>query len=257
MARRSRLLVLDGDIFIYRFAWANQYKIHWDEHTVSEVINPLEIAIDEMEKFIRGIVQKCGCDGYVIALSHARDFRFRVCSTYQANRQNLVAPEHKEALRKHIEAKHLTIQYDWLEADDVLGILATKEPGRVIMGTIDKDLRQIPGYLYNWNLNRRTRITKADATMFFYCQILSGDPTDNIKGVPGIGPKKAAQYLSDLYGEPEEKLWARVCEIYHKNGLSESDALKTARLVRILRYDEYDFVRSRPILWRPPSGSSD
>jgi hypothetical protein len=41
--------------------------------------------------------------------------------------------------------------WEEIEADDVLGIMSTMEPGKWVICTIDKDLKQIEGWQYNWN----------------------------------------------------------------------------------------------------------
>lgn len=245
-------LVIDGDVFLYRFAFANQFKVRWDEETTSEVIHDFAIAADEMERFIVRLLRRVDCDDYIIALSHPRDFRFRIDPNYQIKRKDLVPPVHKEALREYIYENHPWIQMDWLEADDVLGIMATERPKEVVMATIDKDLRQIPGRLFDWHRDQFVKIKSADANHFFYTQVLMGDQTDGIRGIPKVGPKKATAYLEDFYGEPEDKIWAHVLDVYAEHGLTPEYALQQARLVRILRHGEYDLDRQRPILWKGP-----
>ena len=46
--------------------------------------------------------------------------------------------------------------------------------------------------------------------------------------------------------------WARTLQLYAKKGLGESEAIKQARLVRILRENEYDLTNSTVELWTPP-----
>jgi hypothetical protein len=74
----AKKLVIDGDVLLYRFAFANQTKVRWDEDTVSEVIQPFEIAADEMERFLVRLLKHVDCDDYLIALRHATYFRFRL-----------------------------------------------------------------------------------------------------------------------------------------------------------------------------------
>lgn len=248
----SKRLVIDGDILLYRFAYANQYKIRWDEDTTSEVILPFAIAADEMERFIAGLLETVDCNDYIVALSHPRDFRFKVDPNYQANRRDRVAPLYKEPLREYLCEHHPWVQLDWLEGDDVLGLMATEQPDGVIMASIDKDLRQIPGQLYDWQREQLIKTTPEDAAFFFYMQILMGDSTDGIRGIPNVGPRKAERYLDGLYGAPEDKIWARVLDVYAAHNLTPEYALQQARLLRILRAGEYDYERRRPILWRGP-----
>lgn len=252
----TKRLVIDGDVFLYRFAFAHQFKVRWDDETISEVVEPFDMAAKEMEKFIIKLLKRVDCDDYIIALSHPRDFRFRVDPNYQAGRANRAAPVHKEPLREYIYEEHPWVQWDWLEADDVLGIMATQDPGRIIIATIDKDLDQIPGVLYNWNRDTFETIPREQADLFFYKQLIMGDSTDGIKGIPGVGPKKAEAYLDGYYGKDEDKIWAHVLDVYHDHGLTPEYALQQARLVRILRHGEYDFDHHKPILWKGPRNAN-
>jgi DNA polymerase-1 len=70
----------------------------------------------------------------------------------------------------------------------------------------------IPGKHYNWMLQRLGKVIREariynvsleEADRFFWTQLLVGDTTDNIKGVPGIGPKKAEALLRECSGNQE------------------------------------------------------
>ena len=87
------------------------------------------------------------------------------------------------------------------EADDALGIEATKDKNTVIC-SLDKDLLQIPGKHYNWVKKEFKTITPDNGLLAFYTQTLVGDTSDNITGVVGIGPVKAGKALNGLL--PEE-----------------------------------------------------
>ena len=54
---------------------------------------------------------------------------------------------YKRAIRA-LSEEYEVIKMDWLEADDALGIYATRHPGNIIVSP-DKDMRQIPGRLYD------------------------------------------------------------------------------------------------------------
>lgn len=67
------------------------------------------------------------------------------------------------------------------------------------------------------------RITPEAANLWFITQTLTGDPTDNYPGCPGIGPATARKLLKDA-GPVMTTLWAVVLAAYEKAGLTESDA---------------------------------
>ena len=130
-----------------------------------------------------------------------------------------------------------------LEADDAMGIYATAHPGNIIVSP-DKDMRQIPGKLYN--LTDTTYITPEEGARWHLIQTLAGDQTDGYSGVPGIGVKRA-ETLFDKEGYS----WQTVLQAFKDKGLTEKDALLNARLARILTLDDYDTKRQDPILWTP------
>ena len=72
---------------------------------------------------------------------------------------------------------------------------------------------------------------------------------DGYKGVPGVGAKGAEKLLTKAQGQE----WEVIRGAYEKAGLTEEDALRNARLARILRPDEYNFTTKEPILWTPPN----
>ena len=109
----------------------------------------------------------------------------------------------------------------------------------------DKDMKQIPGVL--WNLTDDVEeITKEDGDTWHLIQSLAGDPTDGYAGCPGIGVKRA----SDLLNKHDSK-WEAICQAFRERGLSDDDALLNARLAKILQHENYDYDREEPILWTP------
>jgi hypothetical protein len=80
-----------------------------------------------------------------------------------------------------------------MEADDLLGINQTKD---TIICTIDKDLRQVPGQHYNFVKDEIFTVNLQEGLLWFYTQMLTGDASDNISGIRGIGLKKAHTHLT-------------------------------------------------------------
>jgi 5'-3' exonuclease len=66
-------------------------------------------------------------------------------------------------------------------------------------------------------------VTPAEGIRTFFKQALTGDTTDNIFGIKGIGPKKAEMYLEEfdteeeLYQAVKEKYGEEAIGLYHKN----------------------------------------
>lgn len=243
-------LLIDGDLYLHRGTIAVEKEVRWDEENHLLYSNEAEaiVAVEyEIKKLMdRFGVEKADC---VVAISSPPLFRTEVDPTYKAQRSGLRKPVAFTAVREHLEREWNVKKIAGLEADDILGILATRPGlGHRIICSMDKDMRQIPGPL--WNHKELTVVAESDADHWFYTQVLVGDTVDGYKGCPGIGPAKAEKLLKGL-ASPQDT-WGAIVDAYEKAGLTEADAIVQARLARILRSDDWDNQRKQPILWVPP-----
>jgi DNA polymerase I len=246
-------LLIDADILAYRHAAAAQrvYKFDpEDEETWGVVVDPLDQVLIEFDEQVKVWMEKFEADHAVMAWSDSGNFRKIILPSYKSNRKDVAKPILLPEVREYGKKKWPCYQKPMLEGDDILGILATHPKlikGHKIIISLDKDLKTIPGTIYNDGKDEVYQIDEDEANWWHYYQTLTGDPTDGYKGCPGIGPKRAAEILADC---PEP--WDYIVEAYEKKGLTEEDALVQARVARILRSCDYDFKRKEPILWQPP-----
>lgn len=112
-------------------------------------------------------------------------------------------------------------------------------------------MKQIPTLVWDMKSPFTEYISEKKADEWFFIQTMAGDATDGYSGVPGIGVKRAAELL-----EKEGATWPTVVAAFEKAGLTEEDALKNARLARILRFSDYDHDNEQPILWTPEDASA-
>ena len=104
-------------------------------------------------------------------------------------------------------------------------------------------------------------ISRREADMNFFKQVLVGDTADNFPGCPTIGNANA-MFKKDswIHAISDYQLWNLVIETFAKTAqkLPEKtpSALKMARCARILRGDEYNHETGQPILWEPPEEPS-
>lgn len=165
-------------------------------------------------------------DVLVAALdSGDKNFRHTLYPAYKANRhepEENMKPQFAH-LRPMLEAFGVTcLQQQGVEADDLIASLVRhKSPqDRVSIVSSDKDLLQLiqPGVVMVDTMKNVTFTEKAalekfgvPATLVPEAQGLIGDSSDNIPGVPGIGPKTAAE-LINTYGALEN-LYAHIEDI--------------------------------------------
>lgn len=249
-------LLVDADVIVHQSAAAHQRVTDWGDGTVSVATDPIEDAIETMRKVVAEYKRHLHAKFVVWCISHSDNFRKLILPTYKANRPvkpTLVAP-----LKEWVKANTKCYVRPGLEGDDVIGILATHPkllPGTKVIVSIDKDLKTIPGTIYNPGKDTLTRVSREEADYWHLFQTLTGDPTDNYKGCPGIGPVKAEKILYEGGGSMWASPWERIVAAFAEKDLTEADALIQARVARILRHTDYDFKRKEPILWRPPTAS--
>ena len=238
-------LIIDGDMFLYRAAFACEVEVKWDEDTWTLHSSEKETQ-HNFDCSIRGVVNKLDKHAkYVLAFSDKDNYRYDIYPNYKSNRRNTRKPLGLNALREWAIETYDSRVFPRLEADDVCGIMATEDPSYVAVSG-DKDFGTLPITWYNMIRDEIRSVTPEEAEKFHLVQTLAGDPTDGYMGVKGIGTKTAEKILSkDGY------TWETVVTQYEKAGLDEDDALVTARLARILRNEDYDGVDIK--LWTPPT----
>jgi len=244
-------LLIDGDIFIYKAALAAQTAADFGEGQWGLAAD-LPTATAQFDDTMEQLQAQLDADRVVIALSDRQNFRKQIMPSYKANRKDAQRPLLLEPLRQYVRDSYGFFERPTLEADDVLGILATNSKvikGDKIVVSTDKDLRTIPCTLYNPNhMDEPEEVTTSQADYSFHVQILTGDPVDGYGGCPGVGAVKAAKLLS---GAAPVDWWETIVEAYSKAGRTEEDALATARVARILRSSDYHYKEKKPILWSP------
>jgi len=166
-------------------------------------LEPLENALHNVNVMVARALADCDCseDDVEMYLSGGVNFRYEVAKTqpYKANRNKAHRPQYEKQIRKYIESKWPTTVTDGIEADDALGMAqCTYGPYESVIISIDKDLDMIPGLKYNIMHELNYDITEEEAWKKFCLQVLTGDSTDNIPGLPRIGAKKAEKMLDGL-----------------------------------------------------------
>ena len=236
---RHSLALVDADIIVYR---ALEKNMVWfgDDATVN-----LPRAKEDFENTFFDWILPLKADREVLCLSHEFNFRKVLNPTYKASRLK-DKPDGYYELRTWIKQAFRPVVLENLEADDAIGIMLTSTP-RAVAVSIDKDMLTLPGIHYNPVKNVLKSQTEAEADLYWLRQSLSGDPVDGYKGIPGIGPKKAAGILHTE--APVEVLWTVYLEAYEKAGLTPEDAVMQARMARILRKTDYDQGQVR---WTAP-----
>lgn len=242
--------ILDGDIIAYRAAfWA-------DSEGIDEL--PGRIAKDIENWTPEGVTR------ILVAMScpRAKNYRKVFWPMYKQHRDDFKSPDAMGVALECIYNQELTTTrcVNRLEADDLIGMLVSE--GHAIGVTVDKDLRQIPGW--HWNPDKELEpvlVSGKEADKYFYQQWMTGDTTDNIWGLWKVGPAKAKKFLDNNPPEEwdsgimemyQEENWDRRPEEKRPLDMSRAEfALSQARCVRILRHGDYDKENNTINLWGP------
>ena len=235
-------LLIDADYIVYKCCAACETEIDYGEDVIFVTSNYSD-AYKAVTRDISNITKQFGDFATpILFFSDSNNFRKKISPDYKGHRNRKKPCGYKRVIRD-LRINYVVIVMKTLEADDAMGIYATEHPGNIFVSP-DKDMRQIPGKLYN--LTDTTYITPEEGARWHLIQTLAGDQTDGYSGVPGIGVKRA-ETLFDKEGYS----WQTVLKAFNDKGLTDADALLNARLARILTLDDYDTKRQEPILWTP------
>jgi len=235
-------LLIDCDFVVYKCCAAAEAEIDFGDDVIV-VTSSFKEAYSCVQRELKRIANKFGTfDEMILFFSDSKNFRKDIQKDYKGHRNRKKPCGYRRVINKLMD-EYPVIKMPMLEADDAMGIYATKNPGNIIVSP-DKDMKQIPGMLYNFD--ESFTITKAEGDRWHLIQSMAGDNTDGYAGVPGIGVKRAVSLF-----EEKGYTWKTVVEAFKEKDLSEEVALINARLARILTTEDYDHEKREPILWNP------
>ena len=225
-----------------------------------------------------------GSEPPTLYLTGDTNFRDTIAVTkpYKGNRDNVEKPYHTKNIIAYLKNQYDTVVVEGMEADDQMCIDQEEReqqacyleahpevcygeiPERTIICTRDKDLRMMPGWHYGWECGKQREFgpqhvtpegelhlddkgkLKGTGMSFFYSQLITGDSTDNIPGLPRCGDKAA---WTTLGGLPTNQMFSAVCELYQKKGKDPDYLLEQGRLLWMVReLDEH----GDPVMWEIP-----
>ncbi|HTJ75673.1 MAG TPA: DNA polymerase I [Acidimicrobiales bacterium] len=210
----AKLMLLDGNSLAYRAFFA----LPTDLATASgQVTN----AVFGFTSMLINLLKDHTPDQIAVAFDRPEPtFRHALVDDYKAGREAApdILRQQMGLVRQVVETLKIPIvEKAGFEADDVIATLATEARDRgddVIVVTGDRDAYQLVEdphvkVLYNRRgvsdyvlydeagIKERTGVAPVDYPQY---AALRGDPSDNLPGVPGVGPKTAAK-LINTYGD--------------------------------------------------------
>ena len=240
MGKTGKLWLVDGSSYLYRAFFALPpltTSKGVPTGAVLGVLNMLNKLLKEEDPELIAVVFD----------APGRTFRDDLFEAYKAHRPPM--PDDLRAqiapLIEAIPALGLPmLRIEGVEADDVIGTLAGRAAASgldVVISTGDKDMAQLVNdritlvnTMFDTKLDRAGVKAKFDVLPEQIVDYLAlvGDSSDNIPGVPKVGPKTAAKWLNE-FGSADG-LVARATDIAGKVGESLRENLATLELSRKL-----------------------
>jgi hypothetical protein len=200
--------LIDADSLVYIIAW--NYREMGSEQEVRA----------SCDNFLKDILTIVGADDYIGAFSPPSEQVFRSqyykYAKYKGNRppKTECMIKWEGVIKEHFAQAHGFICDSTLEADDILAGVSSIINEPHILCSPDKDLRQVPGKHFDYRAkltesspdNPIIEVTPQEAFWNFWTQMLTGDDSDNVAGVPGLGPVKVKVIIEDLKASGEELL---------------------------------------------------
>ena len=219
MKKDENLVVIDADSLVYTVAYKFQNMF----------IRPM--GISKLDEFIKDILMETKAKNYLgyFGAMGSKNFRYDVAKErpYKGTR-----PEKEDyikfwepILKDRMENFWNFIPVDKIEADDACTIAANVNRDKykkVFIASPDKDLLQLPEmWFYDYNKRIKMYCNETVSNRLFYCQVLKGDTTDNIGGLPGVGEGAASiayEAIDKKTGEDvnEDFYMVKAREFYHE-----------------------------------------
>lgn len=281
----TRTALIDGDSFLYRAGFAvekTKYLVasggfHTPFDSMKEVttyvkssekesvvwsrkeMGALEDARAVLDGMLRKVQDATKCYDYNIYLTPSTgNFRDSVGTLKRYKGDRPSRPVFYSDLREHMVTAHRAIVARGEEADDMISWVARQyfrnQSREYIIVSSDKDLMQIPGDHYDWVKNEFKNLSEDEARLWYWAQVLAGDPGDNVGGCWGLGLAQASKFLVQCNGLDDGEMWPKIVRKYkdsqklpdcpYKDKGAADVALETARLVRLRQVSDEE-------LWTP------
>lgn len=260
------IALIDGDILRYEIGFAAETKCKDFSNGDPPPFNVVE---ELLEARIDNIKEMTNSDECRFFFTGKTNFRTEIAKTKPYKERPSHKPFHFKNIEEYIKAKYPYAQQEGLEADDLMAIVQTARLpyGDTVICTRDKDLRQVEGLHFGWEIgnqpmfplqyvdylgdiklksNKNTHHIVGTGYKFLCSQMLTGDPVDTIPGLPKCGAMSAFKMLANRK-TPEDCLKA-VREAYRaKYGHRGDDMLlEQGRLLYLIRELDED---GNPIMW--------
>ena len=242
-------LLIDGDIIAYKSTASAEFEsnLGGDYWLLATNLGEAKAIVSE---YVDDLTRHSGAENVVFAFSGSHNYRKDVDPDYKSHRKETRKPLGYRPLVEWMMSAYEHKVFPNIEGDDVLGLFSED----YVLVSEDKDLKTVPSVHWDPKQKAYVEYSLADANRWWLTQTLTGDPTDGYKGAHRVGIKTAEKLLDRFDCETDMQFaWIAVVATYEKAGQTEDDAIRNARLARILRPNEYNFKTNEVEIWNPQS----
>lgn len=185
----DRLILLDADGLLFKG------------------IEDLDAYKDRVDEIISNAVNETDATHYKVFIEHKDNYTFRkiLYPSYKSNRKKGELPINYLEIKDYIINEYYAHVAIGVETDDaIISTLKYVNDNfpltEVILAVNDKDYKTFPCVIYDLYYGRIGEITEVDLKQSqynFWHQMLSGDSSDGVKGIVGLGSKGAEKLLKD------------------------------------------------------------
>lgn len=261
--------LIDGDVLRYEIGFAAEAG--WQHPGFP----PFDYVADLLDAKIANICAVCeATQPPVIYLTGKNNFRYEVAKLFQYKDRSSNKPWHFKNITAYMYFKYNVILVEGFEADDLMSIEQVRSNTFVpeeltIICTRDKDLHQVPGLHYGWELGNQPSFgpllvddfgrielsanrkkVNGYGQAFFYAQLLTGDSVDTVPGIPKTGPVKAYDILKDCITIGQAFKAVREAYRAYYGDIADEMLLQQGRCLWMTRELNED---GSPKLWEFPS----
>lgn len=247
--------LIDSDVLLYEIGFGGQMEKNEEGEPIPLPFDQVADMLDNRINYI--CAQVDATLPPILYITGKGNFREQIAKRQQYKERPGIRPFHYYNLKAYMKGKYNVIESVGMEADDLMAIEQTSRPNETIICTRDKDLRQVPGWHYGWEVHNQPSFgpelvtedgsvelvqtksgkkLKGTGRMFFLAQLLMGDPVDTVPGLGNrTGDVKAFKILEgcSTYQEGLKAVYRAYKEVWGL--LAYKEMLEQGRLLWMVR----------------------
>lgn len=252
----DNLLIVDGNNLLFRMFYGMPAKIYNKSgQTIHATIGFISYVLKQIKLYgISAALVVFDCDGSAERKGILPEYKANRVQNWDELPDDEVPFSEEEKILKCLDyLKIAHMHSENMEADDLIANVTKdlKSECNIIISSFDSDFFQLIDDNVSVLRYKGKNSVLYDKKYFYekfgfspenyaLFKSLTGDSSDNIKGVAGIGPKRAAEYINAYIAEEKKKTTLSACIL---NAINENEDLikKNLQLIEFKNNSEFIF----------------